>query len=95
MSSKQTVGYWQWRTGCFSLRDVIENIAAQAHRLYHLGNVKLPRSNQSRINDAMPYELYKALFGKLLHRCQGVVPGHDFRFSNPLYSLDATTIDLC
>lgn len=78
-----------------SLRDIVENISAQAHRLYHLGSAKLSRSNLSRINDGKPYALYEALFGKLLSRCQGVVPGHDFRFNHPLYSLDASTIDLC
>ena len=82
-------------SGRNSLRDIIENISAQAHRLYHLGSAKLSRSNLSRINDGKPYALYEALFGKLLNRCQGVVPGHDFRFKNPLYSLDASTIDLC
>ncbi|MCU7862095.1 MAG: DUF4372 domain-containing protein, partial [Candidatus Thiodiazotropha sp. (ex Lucinoma kastoroae)] len=61
-------------SGRNSLRDIIENITAQAHRLYHLGSRKLSRSNLSRINDGKPYELYEALFGKLLHRCQGVVP---------------------
>jgi putative transposase len=76
-------------SGRSRLRDIIENISAQAHRLYHLGGVKLSRSNLSRINDAKPYELYEALFGKLPHRCQNVVPGHDFRFSNPLYLLSA------
>ncbi len=30
-----------------------------------------------------------------MSRCQGAVPGHSFRFKNPLYSLDASTIDLC
>ena len=49
----------------------------------------------SRINDGKPYELYEALFGKLLQRCHGVAPGHNFRFNHPLYSLDASTIDLC
>lgn len=78
-----------------SLRDIVENISAQAHRLYHLGSAKLSRSNLSRINDGKPYALYEALFGKLLSRCQGVVPGHDFHFNHPLYSLDASTIDLC
>ena len=78
-----------------SLRDIVENMSAQAHRLYHLGSAKLSRSNLSRINNGKPYALYEALFGKLLSRCQGVVPGHDFRFSHPLYSLDASTIDLC
>jgi len=82
-------------SGRNSLRDIVENISAQAHRLYHLGSAKLSRSNLSRINDGKPYALYEALFGKLLSRCQGVVPGHDFRFSHPLYSLDASTIDLC
>ena len=82
-------------SGRISLRDIVENLSAQAHRLYHLGSTKLSRSNLSRINEAKPYTLYEALFGKLLGRCQGVVPGHTFRFKNPLYSLDASTIDLC
>ncbi len=78
-----------------SLRDIIDNMSAQAHRLYHIGCAKLSRSNLSRINEDKPYELYEALFGKLLSRCQATTPGHDFRFKNPLYSLDASTIDLC
>ena len=78
-----------------SLRDIVENMTSQAHRLYHLGSARLSRSNLSRINEDKPYALYEALFGKLLTRCQGSTPGHDFRFKNPLYSLDASTIDLC
>ena len=81
--------------GRISLRDIVENVSAQAHRLYHLGSAKLTRSNLSRINEDKPYALYEALAGKLLHRCQGMAPGHKFRFKNPLYSLDASTIDLC
>ena len=82
-------------SGRNSLRDIVENLSAQTHRLYHLGSAKLSRSNLSRINENKPYALYEALFEKLLKRCQGVVPGHQFRFRNPLYSLDASTIDLC
>ena len=82
-------------SGRNSLRDIVENLSSQAHRLYHLGSAGLSRSNLSRINEDKPYALYEALFGKLLSRCQGRVPGHDFRFQNPLYSLDASTIDLC
>jgi len=78
-----------------SLRDIVENVSAQAHRLYHLGSAKLTRSNLSRINEDKPYALYEALFEKILSRCQGMTPDHDFRFNNPLYSLDASTIDLC
>jgi len=82
-------------SGRSSLRDIVENMSAQLHRLYHLGSAKLSRSNLSRINEDKPYALYEALFGKLLHRCQTIAPGHNFRFKNPLYSLDASTIDLC
>ena len=78
-----------------SLRDIVDNLSAQTHRLYHLGSATLSRSNLSRINEDKPYSLYEALFGKLLSRCQGQVPGHSFRFNNPLYSLGASTIDLC
>ncbi|MEE8150331.1 MAG: IS4 family transposase [Nitrosomonadaceae bacterium] len=82
-------------SGRNSLRDMVENLFAQAHRLYHLGSAKLSRSNLSRINEDKPYTLYEALFGKLLARCQGMTPRHNFRFNHPLYSLDASTIDLC
>jgi putative transposase len=82
-------------TGRNSLRDMVENISAQAHRLYHLGSAKLSRSNLSRINEDKPYALYEALFGQLLKRCQNHVPKHPFTFKNPLYSLDASTVDLC
>ncbi len=82
-------------SGRNSLRDIVENITAQMHRLYHLGSVQLSRSNLSRINEDKPYTLYEALFGKLLKRCQGMTPGHEFRFNHPLYSLDASTVDLC
>jgi putative transposase len=82
-------------SGRRSLRDVVENVEAQQQRLYHLGSTKLSRSNLSRINENKPYQLYEALFGKLLKRCQSLAPGHGFRFKNELYSMDATTIDLC
>ena len=77
-----------------SLREIMDTMSAQMHRLYHLGSAKLSRSNLSRINEDKPYALYEALFGKLLTRSQGVAPDHDFRFKHPLYSLDASTIDL-
>ena len=82
-------------SGRSSLRDIVDNMTAQAHRLYHLRAVKLSRTTLSRINEDKPYSLYEALCGRLLARCQSVAPKHNFRFDNPLYSLDATTIDLC
>ncbi len=68
----------QQLSGRNSLRDIVENMAVQAHHLYHLGSAKLSRSNLSRMNSDKPYTLYEALFGKLLARCQPVVPGINF-----------------
>ena len=82
-------------SGRISLRDIVDSEGTQAHRLYHLGSAKLTRSNLSRINENKPYTLYEGLFGKLLNRCQQMAPSHSFRFKNKLYSLDASTIDLC
>lgn len=82
-------------SGRSSLRDVVATLSAQSHRLYHLRSAQLSRSNLARINEGKPYELYEALFGTLLKRCQSVSPGHKFRFKNELYSMDASTIDVC
>ena len=82
-------------SGRCSLRDTVESLSSQAHRLYHLGSAKLSRSSLSRINEEKPYELYEALFHKLLTRCQSLAPSHGFRFKHKVIALDATTIDLC
>lgn len=82
-------------SGRCSLRDVVSNISVQANKLYHLGISKVSRSSLARVNEQQSYILYESLFGKLLTRCQGLAPKHGFRFKNKLYSLDASTIDLC
>jgi hypothetical protein len=53
-------------TGRNSLRDIVEYMSAQAHRLYHLGSAKLSKSNLSRMNEDKPHALYEALYGRLL-----------------------------
>lgn len=82
-------------SGRSSLRDVISNLSAQTTKLYHLGVGRVSRSSLARVNESQPHTLYEALFGKLLARSQAQAPRHGFRFKNKLYSLDATTIDLC
>ena len=82
-------------SGRCGLRDVVVNLAAQPKRLYHLGRWAVARSSLARVNAEQPHELYEALFGRLLSRCQGKAPGHGFRFRHKALSLDSTTIDLC
>jgi hypothetical protein len=82
-------------SGRSSLRDVVSNLSAQTAKLYHLGATIVSRSSLARVNEKQPYTLYEQLAGKLLIQCQGRAPRHGFRFKNKLYSLDASTIDLC
>ena len=82
-------------TGRASLRDLLGNLVAQSSKLYHLGVGLISRSTLARVNEQQPWTLYEALFFKLLSRCQQRAPGHGFRFKNKLFSLDASTIDVC
>ncbi|NKC15210.1 MAG: IS4 family transposase [Gammaproteobacteria bacterium] len=81
--------------GRCSLRDIVSNLDKQRRKSYHLGIAKVSRSSLARVNEQQPYQLYEGLFWKLLARCQSLAPRHGFRFKNKLYSLDASTIDLC
>ena len=69
--------------GLQSLRDIVGNLRAQPHKLYHLGvRAFVSRSSLARVNAQQPYTLYEALFGRLLARCQQRAPRHGFRFKN-------------
>jgi len=81
--------------GRMNLRDVVNNLKAQASKHHHLGCAEVNRSSLTRVNEQQPASLYEALFGTLLARCQGLSPKHRFRFKHKPYSLDASTIDLC
>jgi len=81
-------------SGRQSLRDIEANLAAQQDKLYHLGAKPIARSTLARLNEHQPAQLYEAVFYKLLHRCKRQPSNHKFRFKNPLYSLDASAINL-
>jgi hypothetical protein len=81
--------------GRHSLRDVVHCMAAQAEALAPLGLTPPKRSTLAEANNRRPATLYHTLFLTLYTRCQAVAPGHGFRFKNPLFSLDSTTISLC
>ena len=82
-------------SGRSSLRDIIANLATHPHKLYHLGVGSVTRSSLARVNGEQPYRLYERMFERVLARCQRSAPGHGFRFKSKLYSLDASTVDLC
>ena len=77
-----------------SLRDIQSNLESQQEKLYHLGAKRIARSTLARLNEEQPASLYQQLFTQLLQRCENSKTAHKFRFKNPLYSLDASHIDL-
>lgn len=83
-------------SGKDSLREIEYGLAAQSSKLYHLGiDSRICRSTLCEANTKRNYELFEKLFYILLDKCRSITPKHKFRFKNPLYTLDATVIDLC
>ncbi len=83
-------------TGRVSLRDICDTLQTQVGRLYHLGIHHVKKSTLADANNNRPAEFYQAFFEKTYQRCSTIAPGKKkFRFKNKLYSLDASTIDLC
>ena len=76
------------------LRAGVRNIEAMGGKTYHLGVNNVVRSTFSDANNKRPAMFFKELFECLLAKAKGFRKGHKFSFSNPLYSLDATTIAL-
>jgi hypothetical protein len=78
-----------------SLRDIQTSLSAQSDRWYHVGLKAIKRSTLSDANNSRDARIYEEFFYKLLDRCKDITPKHKFRFKNPLYTMDATVIDLC
>ena len=54
--------------------------------------------SKSTLSDAMNRrdpEIFKAMFEEILNRATAFAPKHKFKFDNPLYTIDSTTVDLC
>lgn len=78
------------------LRSIEDGINQQASTLYHLGlKNSVKRSTIAYANENRSSSLYEALFHKIFAILPKTQEKHGFRFKNPLYSIDATTIDLC
>jgi transposase len=82
-------------SGQDSLRGIEAGLATQGSNLYHAGIKPIHRSTLAYANKHRSHELFKKTFFWMLSKCEAIAPKHKFRFKNPLYSLDATVIDLC
>lgn len=78
-----------------SIRDIRTGLMANHKLWYHIGFKNICRSTLSEANNRRDYRIFEGTFYKLLEQCKALTPKHKFRFKNPLYSIDATVIDLC
>lgn len=85
--------------GANSLREISDGLASCMGKLRHLGGMKEApaRSTLSYANAHRPWEFFRSVFNLVLGEAQALAceKRRKFRFKNPLYSLDASTIDLC
>ena len=85
-------------SGQHGLRSIESGMNSQRTSFYHLGidgSTGVKRSTLSYANNNRSSDLYKSVFETILEKAQQNKTSHGFKFKNPLYSVDATTIDLC
>lgn len=84
--------------GARSLREIINGLAAAEGKLRHLGvDVAPKRSTLAYANEHRPWQVYRALFQRLVPLCQAEAreKKQKFRFRHPLLTLDSTVIPVC
>ena len=86
-------------SGQHGLRSIEQTMNNQRNSWYHLGigntEGEIKRSTLLYANAHRDAQLYKSLFDHLVVDAQAKKESHGMRFKNPLYSIDATTINLC
>lgn len=78
-----------------SLREIETGINTHQGSFYHLGIKSAARSSLSYANSNRDYEIFEKLFYALFKQFKAVVSSDRFRFNNPLYIIDSTTVSLC
>ena len=82
-------------TGKESLREIETGLRSHEGTWYHLGVETVARSSIADANNRRSAQIFENLFYALLEQCKNITPGRLFDFTNPLYSFDSTTINLC
>ena len=82
-------------SGQTGLRGIETGLESNRNAMYHLGVKQIKRSTLSYANNHRSSEVFHAVFENLLGKVLNLNREHKFRFKNPLYSVDASTIDLC
>ncbi|HUX63746.1 IS4 family transposase [Sulfuricella sp.] len=85
-------------TGRESLRDIETCLAANAHRLYHMGiRSSVARSTLADANELRDWRVYAELGQRLITEARALYVDESLgvELTNTVYALDSSTIDLC
>jgi len=81
-----------------SLRDIEACLAAQSHKLYHMGfREPVRRSTLADANETRDWRIYAEFAQRLIVQARKLYAQEDLglELTNTVYALDSTTIDLC
>jgi len=78
-----------------SLRDIQYPLNLEKGNLQFFSLPEIKKSTLADANNNRDYKIFEDLFYEMLNKTVELTPSHKFRFNNPLYSLDSTTIKLC
>jgi hypothetical protein len=83
--------------GSSSIRDIVNGLMGVKGKLIHLGITNPTKSSISYANSHRPWEFFERLFHEIYAMVQKKAAGakKKFKFKNPLYSIDSSTINLC
>ncbi len=81
-------------SGKDSLREIKNGLLANHKRLYHMWLEVVPKSTLSEAMNRRSPEMFRALFEEFPDRAMKCAPSHKFKFHNPLYAIDSTTLEL-
>ena len=82
-------------TGKESLREIETGFFMNPNVWSHLGINTVAKSSVARANNKRSSKIFEKLFYDLLFEFKDITPERTFTFDNPLYSLDATVINIC
>ena len=78
-----------------SLRDIQYPLNLEKSKLQFFSLPEIKRSTLSEANNRRKYKIFEDLFYVMLKKTIELTPKHKFKFKNPLYSIDSSTIKLC
>ena len=82
-------------SGCFSVREIENSLAANSSKLYHAG---LPQLKRSTFCDAMEKRgchVFEDVFHAVVNKAQNIAGSMKKLFKNPLRIIDASVISVC